>query len=98
MKVSGAAYAARSDPRRSSHKCEFLLELIDKPTNHNMHDSHSIEELQRVSRRHFFGTSAAGLGSVALGTLLGEGLGRTAKAATADIGAPSRLQFPPRVK
>ena len=29
--------------------------------------THPIEELQRVSRRHFFGTSAAGIGSVALG-------------------------------
>jgi uncharacterized protein (DUF1501 family) len=57
-------------------------------------DMHSIDELQRVSRRHFFGTSAAGLGSVALGSLLG---GSVQAAATTNT-AKSRLQFPPRIK
>src|SRR5258708_5110231 len=63
-----------------------------------MRDSYPIEELQRVSRRHFFGTSAAGIGGVALGTLLGESLGNSAQAATANSGAVSRFQFPPRIK
>src|SRR5262245_896876 len=63
-----------------------------------MRDSHPIEDLQRVSRRHFFGTSAAGLGSVALGTLLSGSLGRTAQAASANYAATTHLQFPPRIK
>src|SRR4051794_3039755 len=63
-----------------------------------MHTSHPIEDLQRLSRRHFFGTSAAGIGSVALGALLGESLGRSAQAATATNAAVSKLQIPPRIK
>src|SRR5436190_9775960 len=68
------------------------------PTNPAMCDSHPIEELQHVSRRHFFGTSAAGIGSVALETLLGQSLGRSAQAATLNNTTESKLQFPPRIK
>jgi hypothetical protein len=57
-----------------------------------------IDELKRVSRRHFFGTSAAGIGGVALASLIGDPLSRTAQAATGDVGLQSHLQIPPRVK
>src|SRR4051812_13249315 len=63
-----------------------------------MHDPHSDEDLQRVSRRHFFGTSAAGIGSVALGTLLSDSLRETSHAASANYAATSHLQLPPRIK
>jgi Protein of unknown function (DUF1501) len=63
-----------------------------------MPDSHPIEDLQRVSRRHFFGASAAGIGSVALASMLGESLCRSAKAANASVSAVSPLQFPSRIK
>jgi hypothetical protein len=63
-----------------------------------MHESHPIENVQRVTRRHFFGTSAAGIGSVALSAMLGDSLARTARAAATLGGAPSGLQLPPRVK
>src|SRR4029078_285734 len=59
-----------------------------------MRDIHPIEELQRVSRRHFFGTSADGIGSVALTSLLG----RSAQASPAIAETKSHLQFPPRIK
>src|SRR5829696_3217881 len=59
-----------------------------------MPDPHPIEELQRISRRHFFGTSAAGIGSVALSTLLGPSAG----AASSETSPQSRLQLPPRIK
>jgi hypothetical protein len=36
-----------------------------------MHDRTSINEIAGLTRRHFFGASAAGLGGVALGSLLG---------------------------
>src|ERR671925_323269 len=52
----------------------------------------------QITRRHFFGSSAAGIGSVALGAMLGQSLSESARAATAGVGAQSRLQFPPRVK
>src|SRR6476620_10726293 len=63
-----------------------------------MPDSHPIEDLQHVSRRHFFGTSAAGIGSVALSSLLGDSFGNSAQASTANMGTESKLQFPPRIK
>lgn len=55
-------------------------------------------DLERVTRRHFFGTSAAGIGSIALGSILTESLCRTARAANTPLGSTSNLQFPPRVK
>src|SRR3954471_15931323 len=65
--------------------------LKGKPT---MRDTHLMEDLQRVSRRHFFGTSAAGIGSVALSTLLGPSATATSTASSPQ----SRLQHPPRIK
>jgi hypothetical protein len=38
-----------------------------------MHPAERIDELQRLTRRHFFGAAATGLGSVALGSLLSAG-------------------------
>jgi hypothetical protein len=49
----------------------------------------STEDLKRVTRRHFFRTSAAGIGGVALGSLLGGAVGSTAAAAG--------VHFKPRV-
>ena len=63
-----------------------------------MRDTHPMEDLQRVSRRHFFGISAAGLGSVALSSLLGQSIAGSAQAAATPSGLQSRLQFPPRIK
>src|SRR4029079_17311429 len=57
-----------------------------------------IDELKRVSRRHFFGTSAAGIGGVAIASLIGDSFGGTAQAATGDAGSQPHLQIPPRVK
>src|SRR5262245_35352032 len=51
-------------------------------------------EFQNITRRHFFGTSAAGIGSVALSSLLGQ----SAPAASAATRPQSQLQFPPRIK
>jgi hypothetical protein len=56
-----------------------------------MHDCHPIENLQQITRRHFFGGAAAGIGSVALGSLLAQ-VPRNAAAAS------SPLQQPPRIK
>lgn len=58
----------------------------------------SIPDLQRITRRHFFGSSAAGIGSVALGALLSESLAAPAKAAATSTRTASPLQFPPRAK
>jgi hypothetical protein len=63
-----------------------------------MCDFHPIENVQRFTRRHFFGSSAGGIGSVALGAMLGQSLNESARAATTSISAQSRLQFPARVK
>ncbi len=63
-----------------------------------MQDDHPIENLQRITRRHFFGHSAAGIGSVALGALLSESLATPAKAAATSTRTASPLQFPPRAK
>jgi hypothetical protein len=53
-----------------------------------------ISDVARVTRRHFFGTSAAGIGGVALGTLLGSNSTRMAGAS----GAVHGVHFPPRAK
>src|SRR5919198_640369 len=63
-----------------------------------MNDVQTMENLRHITRRHFFGASAAGIGGVALGALLGDSLCSSARAATGSIGNVSRLQFPPRVK
>ena len=62
------------------------------------HDPQPIESIQRVTRRHFFGTSAAGIGGIALSSILGPSIARAAGAATANESTPSGLQMPPRVK
>jgi len=54
-------------------------------------------ELERVTRRHFFGTSAAGIGGLALGSMLAGPLAVAARAATSAL-PTSNLQIPPRVK
>ncbi len=46
-----------------------------------MHDPQSTKDLQRITRRHFFGTSAAGIGGVALGSILGGSIAGSAAAA-----------------
>ncbi|MGE3637670.1 MAG: DUF1501 domain-containing protein [Pirellulales bacterium] len=58
----------------------------------------SLHELPRVTRRHFFGASAAGLGSLALGTLLNGSLSASVGAAAAPQGSIHGLHFPPRIK
>jgi hypothetical protein len=58
-----------------------------------MHRNVNHSELARVTRRHFFGASAAGIGGLALGSLLGS----PAHAASAS-GAVQRLHFAPRAK
>jgi Protein of unknown function (DUF1501) len=63
-----------------------------------MQSSSQIENVQRITRRHFFGTSAAGIGGMALGALLSESLMRTAHASSAASGQLGGLHFPPRVK
>src|SRR5262245_17150386 len=52
-------------------------------------------DLSHVTRRHFFGRSAAGIGGVALGSLLGDLFAGTARASS---GATAGLHFNPRVK
>jgi hypothetical protein len=58
----------------------------------------SLSEFKTVTRRHFFGTSAAGLGSIALSSLLGQPIAGSAQAAPTPSGLQSHLQFPPRIK
>jgi hypothetical protein len=60
-----------------------------------MHPSLPIADLQRLTRRHFFGASAAGLGGVALGSLLST---PQAAAATGASGNLHELHLPPKVK
>ncbi len=59
-----------------------------------MSDFYRIENMQQVTRRHFFVTSTVGIGGIALGALLGG----SAQAAKDERGGASRLQVPPRVK
>ena len=62
-----------------------------------MPHSETTSELQHVTRRHFFGTSAAGIGGIALSAMFGDSLSKQAQAA-AVTRASSGLQLPPRVK
>jgi len=59
-------------------------------------NDHTLANLQHITRRHFFGTSAAGLGSIALGTLLNNALAEAA--ATSSTGHLHALHHPPRAK
>src|SRR5262245_54740540 len=63
-----------------------------------MSGPYSIMNLQRVTRRHFFGQSAAGIGGVALGALLGGSPVGSARAASAVAGGPLGLHYSPRAK
>jgi hypothetical protein len=55
-------------------------------------------DLTRVTRRHFFGASAAGIGGMALGSLLANAASARASATTASGGSLSELHFAPRAK
>jgi hypothetical protein len=57
-----------------------------------------LNNLQRVTRRHFFGASAAGIGSVALGAMLGDTLADSTKAAASPTGSLGATHFAPRAK
>src|SRR4051812_32402293 len=70
--------------------------LNDRRTELGMTD-HPIENLQRLTRRHFFGNSAAGIGSVALGALFAS-QNSSALASTSTTGSASPLQLKPKVK
>ncbi len=63
-----------------------------------MHDPEFLHKLPRITRRHFFGASGAGLGGLALSTLLDGSCASPAQAANASGGVIDRLPFPPRVK
>jgi hypothetical protein len=52
-----------------------------------------LDDLERLTRRHFFGASAAGLGGIALSSLLGN-----TASASENSGALADLQLPPRAK
>ena len=54
----------------------------------------SLDEFPNITRRHFFGATAAGIGGVALSSLLGH----STQAASTITETKSRLQFPPRIK
>src|SRR3954465_13693879 len=62
-----------------------------------MTEEHSIETVQQMTRRHFFGRSAAGIGGVALSALFASH-SSSSVASTSANGSTSPLQFNPRVK
>jgi hypothetical protein len=57
----------------------------------------SANDLQSITRRNFFGKTAAGIGSVALGSLLTNALNGSARASATETSATS-LQLPQRAK
>src|SRR3954470_23662886 len=62
-----------------------------------MTDNFAFENVQRLTRRHFFGNSAGGIGSVALGALFASG--NSSSFASSSLRTDtSPLQFNPRVK
>jgi len=63
-----------------------------------MHDSHPIENLQSITRRHFFGRTAAGLGGLALSSMLGESLTSAALGGSTSGAALDGIHFPAQVK
>jgi hypothetical protein len=63
-----------------------------------MFEFNPIQNVDSVTRRHFFGTSAAGIGGFALSAMLGDSLAGSACAATAVRNPTLGLQLPPRVK
>src|SRR3954449_5110561 len=62
-----------------------------------MTDNFAFENVQRLTRRHFFGNSAGGIGRVALGALFGSG-NSSSVASSSPRTDTSPLQFTPRVK
>src|SRR3990170_2109540 len=63
-----------------------------------MHGPEFFENLPRITRRHFFGASAAGLGGLALSSLLNGPFSSSAQAASTPGGVLHGLHFPPRIK
>src|SRR5262245_61082950 len=63
-----------------------------------MNEPHPIENLSPVTRRHFFGSSAAGIGGAALSAILGNSLASGARGAATPASSTSPLQLKPRVK
>ena len=64
-----------------------------------MHDPEFLHKLPRITRRHFFGASGAGLGGLALSSLLDGSCGQSGRRRQALPGASSTgFHFPPRVK
>src|SRR6185503_18153233 len=51
-----------------------------------------------LTRRHFFGRSANGIGLAALASILGNGIGLCAENATAHGGLPGLPHFAPKAK
>jgi hypothetical protein len=62
----------------------------------NRHDF--AENLKRLTRRHFFGASATGIGGIALGSMLSAALSRRAIASTVGHGPAGAIHFAPRAK
>ncbi|MEX2093366.1 MAG: DUF1501 domain-containing protein [Pirellulales bacterium] len=63
-----------------------------------MHGPEFLHELPRVTRRHFFGASAAGLGGLALSSLLNGAWANPAQAASTSSGILQGLHFPPKIR
>lgn len=63
-----------------------------------MYDPELHHHLPRITRRHFFGASAAGIGGLALNSLLNGSLTGSAAAADMSRGGLPGLHFPPKVK
>jgi hypothetical protein len=63
-----------------------------------MHGPEFLHELPRVTRRHFFGASAAGIGGLALSSLLNGAWSSSAQAAVSPQSVLDGLHFPPRIK
>jgi hypothetical protein len=63
-----------------------------------MYEPDNITELQRITRRHFFGRSAAGLGGMALSSLLGGALADQPNAGSLFGDLSNGLHVAPRVK
>ncbi len=61
----------------------------------NLHDQIRQERLQTITRRHFFGRTAAGIGGMALGSLLGDSL---LASSSANPLAPKQPHFAARSK
>lgn len=62
----------------------------------NMCHSQPLDDLQKLTRRHFFGASAGGIGGAALAALLAGAITKNTHAAQPQP-IRSRLQLPPRV-